>query len=125
MQLLKAYTVYQPQEGYCQAQGPLAALLLIHMPPEVSRKQTSFTCTGVSVPLTPITASLMVSTPHSCPLPTYLRVSLMPTHPFQQAFWCLVQICEHYLPNYYSPNMVRDLEKKGNCCLGTDQSGQP
>lgn len=36
LQLLKAYTVYRPQEGYCQAQGPLAALLLMHMPPEVS-----------------------------------------------------------------------------------------
>ncbi|XP_061465511.1 carabin [Rhineura floridana] len=56
LQLLKAYTVYRPQEGYCQAQGPLGALLLMHMPPE-------------------------------------------------QAFWCLVQICEHYLPGYYSPKM--------------------
>ncbi|XP_053127466.1 carabin isoform X1 [Hemicordylus capensis] len=34
LQLLKAYTVYRPQEGYCQAQGPLGALLLMHMPPE-------------------------------------------------------------------------------------------
>uniref|UniRef100_A0A6J0UU28 Carabin isoform X2 n=1 Tax=Pogona vitticeps TaxID=103695 RepID=A0A6J0UU28_9SAUR len=34
LQVLKAYTVYLPQEGYCQAQGPLAALLLMHMPPE-------------------------------------------------------------------------------------------
>ncbi|KAH0621163.1 hypothetical protein JD844_022211 [Phrynosoma platyrhinos] len=56
LQVLKAYTVYRPQEGYCQAQGPLGALLLMHMPPE-------------------------------------------------QAFWCLVQICEHYLPGYYSPQM--------------------
>uniref|UniRef100_A0ACB8G344 Uncharacterized protein n=1 Tax=Sphaerodactylus townsendi TaxID=933632 RepID=A0ACB8G344_9SAUR len=56
LQLLKAYTVYRPQEGYCQAQGPLGALLLMHMPPE-------------------------------------------------PAFWCLVQICEHYLPGYYSPKM--------------------
>lgn len=56
LQILKAYTVYRPEEGYCQAQGPLAALLLIHIPPE-------------------------------------------------QAFWCLVQICEHYLPGYYSPKM--------------------
>uniref|UniRef100_A0A8D2LTS5 TBC1 domain family member 10C n=1 Tax=Varanus komodoensis TaxID=61221 RepID=A0A8D2LTS5_VARKO len=56
LQVLKAYTVYRPQEGYCQAQGPLGALLLMHMPPE-------------------------------------------------QAFWCLVQICEHYLPSYYSPKM--------------------
>ncbi|XP_063145087.1 carabin [Candoia aspera] len=56
LQLLKAYTVYRPQEGYCQAQGPVGALLLMHMPPE-------------------------------------------------QAFWCLVQICDHYLPGYYSPQM--------------------
>ncbi|XP_033015082.1 carabin [Lacerta agilis] len=56
LQLLKAYTVYRPQVGYCQAQGPLGALLLMHMPPE-------------------------------------------------QAFWCLVQICDCYLPGYYSPKM--------------------
>ncbi|XP_032074349.1 carabin isoform X1 [Thamnophis elegans] len=56
LQLLKAYTVYRPEEGYCQAQGPVGALLLMHMPPE-------------------------------------------------QAFWCLVQICDHYLPGYYSPQM--------------------
>ncbi|XP_074854166.1 carabin [Carettochelys insculpta] len=56
LQLLKAYTVYRPREGYCQAQGPVAALLLMHMPPE-------------------------------------------------QAFWCLVQISERYLPGYYSPEM--------------------
>uniref|UniRef100_A0A8C0IS00 TBC1 domain family member 10C n=1 Tax=Chelonoidis abingdonii TaxID=106734 RepID=A0A8C0IS00_CHEAB len=56
MQLLKAYTVYRPHEGYCQAQGPVAAVLLMHMPAE-------------------------------------------------QAFWCLVQISERYLPGYYSPEM--------------------
>nr|XP_005280622.3 carabin [Chrysemys picta bellii] len=56
MQLLKAYTVYRPREGYCQAQGPVAAVLLMHMPAE-------------------------------------------------QAFWCLVQISERYLPGYYSPEM--------------------
>lgn len=27
-------------------------------------------------------------------------------HP-QEAFWCLVQICEVYLPGYYGPHMVR------------------
>lgn len=56
LQLLKAYTVYRPHEGYCQAQGPVAAVLLMHMPAE-------------------------------------------------QAFWCLVQISERYLPGYYSPEM--------------------
>uniref|UniRef100_A0A8C3TGC0 TBC1 domain family member 10C n=1 Tax=Chelydra serpentina TaxID=8475 RepID=A0A8C3TGC0_CHESE len=56
LQLLKAYTVYRPREGYCQAQGPVAAVLLMHMPAE-------------------------------------------------QAFWCLVQISERYLPGYYSPEM--------------------
>lgn len=25
----------------------------------------------------------------------------------QEAFWCLVQICEAYLPGYYGPHMVR------------------
>lgn len=33
--ILKAYTVYRPDEGYCQAQAPVAAVLLMHMPAEV------------------------------------------------------------------------------------------
>uniref|UniRef100_UPI00358F2DBD TBC1 domain family member 10A isoform X2 n=1 Tax=Myxine glutinosa TaxID=7769 RepID=UPI00358F2DBD len=51
--VLKAYTVFRPEEGYCQGQAPVAAVLLMHMPAE-------------------------------------------------QAFWCFVQICERYLPGYYS-----------------------
>lgn len=54
--MLKAYTLYRPEEGYCQAQAPIAAVLLMHMPAE-------------------------------------------------QAFWCLVQICEKYLPGYYSEKL--------------------
>ncbi|XP_031428477.1 TBC1 domain family member 10B [Clupea harengus] len=54
--ILKAYTVYRPEEGYCQAQAPVAAVLLMHMPAE-------------------------------------------------QAFWCLVQICEKFLPGYYSAGL--------------------
>ncbi|XP_061159800.1 TBC1 domain family member 10B-like [Syngnathus typhle] len=54
--ILKAYTVYRPDEGYCQAQAPVAAVLLMHMPAE-------------------------------------------------QAFWCLVQICEKFLPGYYSAGL--------------------
>uniref|UniRef100_A0A3Q3WR21 Rab-GAP TBC domain-containing protein n=1 Tax=Mola mola TaxID=94237 RepID=A0A3Q3WR21_MOLML len=56
--VLKAYTLYRPEEGYCQAQAPIAAVLLMHMPAE-------------------------------------------------DAFWGLVQICEKYLPGYYSPGLVR------------------
>nr|XP_057919728.1 TBC1 domain family member 10A isoform X2 [Doryrhamphus excisus] len=52
--VLKAYTQYKPEDGYCQAQGPVAAVLLMNMPAE-------------------------------------------------EAFWCLVQISELYLPGYYSP----------------------
>lgn len=54
--VLRAYVVYNPEVGYCQAQGPVAAFLLMHMPAE-------------------------------------------------QAFWCLVSICEKYLANYYLPSM--------------------
>ncbi|XDV36939.1 hypothetical protein PO909_006647 [Leuciscus waleckii] len=54
LEVLKAYTQYRPEEGYCQAQGPVAAVLLMNMPAE-------------------------------------------------EAFWCLVQISELYLPGYYSP----------------------
>ncbi|XP_062855472.1 TBC1 domain family member 10A isoform X2 [Trichomycterus rosablanca] len=56
LQVLKAYTLYRPEEGYCQAQAPIAAVLLMHMPAE-------------------------------------------------DAFWGLVQICEKYLPGYYSPGL--------------------
>uniref|UniRef100_H3D6H7 TBC1 domain family member 10C n=2 Tax=Tetraodon nigroviridis TaxID=99883 RepID=H3D6H7_TETNG len=52
--VLKSYTQFKPEEGYCQAQGPVAAVLLMNMPAE-------------------------------------------------EAFWCLVQISEQYLPGYYSP----------------------
>ncbi|XP_034048477.1 TBC1 domain family member 10A [Thalassophryne amazonica] len=54
--VLKAYTLYRPEEGYCQAQAPVAAVLLMHMPAE-------------------------------------------------DAFWGLVQICEKYLPGYYSAGL--------------------
>uniref|UniRef100_A0A665UG25 TBC1 domain family member 10A-like n=1 Tax=Echeneis naucrates TaxID=173247 RepID=A0A665UG25_ECHNA len=54
--VLKAYTLYRPEEGYCQAQAPVAAVLLMHMPAE-------------------------------------------------DAFWVLVQICEKYLPGYYSTGL--------------------
>ena len=30
--ILKAYSIYNPQVGYCQAQAPIAALLVINMP---------------------------------------------------------------------------------------------
>lgn len=54
--ILKAYTIHNPVDGYCQAQAPIAAILLMHMPAE-------------------------------------------------QAFWCLVSICEKYLPGYYSAGL--------------------
>ncbi|XP_076876560.1 TBC1 domain family member 10A [Brachyhypopomus gauderio] len=54
--VLKSYTLYRPDEGYCQAQAPIAAVLLMHMPAE-------------------------------------------------DAFWSLVQICEKYLPGYYSAGL--------------------
>lgn len=55
-EVLKAYSLHRPVEGYCQAQAPIAALLLMHMPAE-------------------------------------------------QAFWCLVAICDKYLMGYYSPGL--------------------
>lgn len=36
LEVLKAYTLFRPEQGYCQAQGPVAAVLLMHLPPEVS-----------------------------------------------------------------------------------------
>ncbi len=54
--VLKAYSVLNPVDGYCQAMAPVAALLLMNMPAE-------------------------------------------------QAFWCLVLLCDKYIPGYYSPGM--------------------
>lgn len=32
--VLKAYTILKPEVGYCQAQAPIAAFLLMHLPAE-------------------------------------------------------------------------------------------
>lgn len=32
--MLKAYAAHDPVVGYCQAQAPIAAILLMHLPPE-------------------------------------------------------------------------------------------
>lgn len=54
--ILKAYSIYDPKIGYCQAMAPVAAVLLMHMTAE-------------------------------------------------EAFWCLVMICDNYIPGYYSPRL--------------------
>ncbi|KAG1652627.1 TBC1 domain family member 10B [Nymphon striatum] len=54
--VLKAYSILNPRDGYCQAQAPIAAVLLMHMPVEA-------------------------------------------------AFWCLVSICDRYIPGYFSPGL--------------------
>lgn len=54
--ILKAYAIYDPKTGYCQAMAPVAAVLLMHMTAE-------------------------------------------------EAFWCLVMICDKYIPGYYGPKL--------------------
>lgn len=62
--VLKAYSILNSEEiGYCQAQAPVAAMLLMHMPAE-------------------------------------------------EAFWCLVAICQRYLPGYYNEGLVMN-----NCII--------
>ncbi|KAK3083693.1 hypothetical protein FSP39_001531 [Pinctada imbricata] len=73
--ILKAYTVHNPHDGYCQAQAPIAAVLLMHMPAE-------------------------------------------------QAFWCLVSICEKYLPGYYSPGLEA-VQVDGDVLFGLLKKTQP
>jgi hypothetical protein len=67
-EVLKAYTVLNPIAGYCQAQAPIAALLLMHMPAE-------------------------------------------------HALWCLVAICDRYIPGYYS-NELAALQLDGDILFG-------
>lgn len=44
LEVLKAYTQYRPDEGYCQAQGPVAAVLLMNMPAEVFSELHTLDC---------------------------------------------------------------------------------
>lgn len=67
-QVLKAYSILNSSVGYCQAQAPLAAFLLMQMPAE-------------------------------------------------QAFWCLVSICDKYLGGYYSQGM-ETLQVDGDILFG-------
>ncbi|XP_046980114.1 TBC1 domain family member whacked [Schistocerca americana] len=67
-QVLKAYSIMNKTVGYCQAQAPIAAFLLMHMPAE-------------------------------------------------QAFWCLVSICDKYLVGYYSQGM-ETLQLDGDILFG-------
>lgn len=95
--ILKAYTIYRPDEGYCQAQAPVAAVLLMHMPAEVSTLEPGLGVAGGG-------GRLVLAGGILCPI-------LRPQHPShsrpsQQAFWCLVQICDKYLPGYYSAGLV-------------------
>uniref|UniRef100_A0A0B6Z262 Rab-GAP TBC domain-containing protein n=1 Tax=Arion vulgaris TaxID=1028688 RepID=A0A0B6Z262_9EUPU len=74
-QVLKAYSIHYPVEGYCQAQAPIAALLLMHMPAE-------------------------------------------------QAFWCLVAICDKYLRGYYSPGLEA-IQLDGDVLFGLVKKTSP
>lgn len=92
--VLKAYSVRNPVEGderklatyfpifttnffagYCQAQAPIAAALLMNMPSE-------------------------------------------------EAFWCLVCICENYIPGYYSAGMEA-IQLEGDVLLGLLKKASP
>lgn len=73
--VLKAYAVHNPKDGYCQAQAPIAAVLLMHMPAE-------------------------------------------------QAFWCLVSICDKYLPGYYSPGLEA-VQTDGDVLFGLLKKATP
>ncbi|XP_023230960.1 TBC1 domain family member 10A-like isoform X1 [Centruroides sculpturatus] len=73
--ILKAYSIFNPAVGYCQAQAPIAATLLMHMPAE-------------------------------------------------QAFWCLVAICEKYVPGYYSPGL-ESIQLDGDILFGLLKKSSP
>lgn len=91
--VLKAYTLHRPEEGYCQAQAPIAAVLLMHMPAEVK----SFCFPFLSI-------SSIIKTKTLTPGFTFINVFIW-FYP-KDAFWILVQICEKYLPGYYSTGLV-------------------
>nr|CAD7200261.1 unnamed protein product [Timema douglasi] len=74
-QVLKAYSILNESVGYCQAQAPVAAFLLMHMPAE-------------------------------------------------EAFWCLVSICDKYLTGYYSQGM-ETLQIDGEILFGLVKKVSP
>lgn len=47
--VLKAYSLFRPDEGYCQAQAPIAAVLLMHMPAEVNTHKPAVLSRSVDV----------------------------------------------------------------------------
>lgn len=163
--MLKAYTLYRPEEGYCQAQAPIAAVLLMHMPAEVRARTREDRETqwpeswdqwegvglvglvlagrvlGLQHPFTPKLGWLqggVLRSRYTLPSPparsrgpweqgggcgdvpqAHLGAYLLSLG-LQQAFWCLVQICEKYLPGYYSEKLVSE----GSAVAGTcDVSG--
>ncbi|XP_078740359.1 TBC1 domain family member 10A-like isoform X2 [Lampetra fluviatilis] len=97
-QVLRAFSVLCPEVGYCQAQAPIAATLLMRMPAEWRCSHT--------IPVT----RLRPSRPRGGPGPVQIIVTgggheRESNSGRREAFWCLVQICEHYLPGYYSPGL--------------------
>lgn len=40
--VLHAYVAYNPEDGYCQGQAPVAAVLLMHMPAKVEENMLCF-----------------------------------------------------------------------------------
>jgi len=73
--VLKAYSIHRPVDGYCQAQAPIAAILLMHMPAE-------------------------------------------------QAFWCLVAICDKYIIEYFAPGLEA-VQLDGDILLGLLKKTSP
>lgn len=73
--VLKAYSLINPVVGYCQAQAPIAALLLMNMPAE-------------------------------------------------EAFWCLVSVCDKYIPGYYSAGMEA-IQLDGDILFGLLKKVEP
>lgn len=151
--MLKAYTLYRPEEGYCQAQAPIAAVLLMHMPAEVGARgweggetqwpeswgtsgrvwvasgwcwrRAGCSAHGTCLPQSSAGAGRCPSPqvclpPPACSLGPWeqgggcrnVPWGHLDAHPLslglQQAFWCLVQICEKYLPGYYSEKLVSE-----------------
>lgn len=77
--ILNAYAIYDPRVNYCQAQAPVGAVLLMHMPVEVWL-HISFASSSIV---------------------GYAKFFFL-----QEAFWCMVAIFDFYIPGYYSDGLV-------------------
>ena len=71
-----------------------------------SLHQTAFLSTTQSELILPTVGNISVRNPYLISLCIEKTVFTTSSLYLQDAFWCLVQLVEHYMPEYFVPGMV-------------------